>query len=316
MDPILTTEHLTFFSLEELANMDDYDDLEVSDKTMSLWIKDKDVISPSTNITLLKTLEPGIYAVNSSRDTGLTCKKINTKSDELFIFSDSITQKLLDEINDFWSKSELYKEKHLIHKRGILLEGHPGTGKSSIITILSDEIIKKGGIVFKVTNFRNLDSYVTFIQNYFRKIQPETPIITILEDLDQYESVESELLDFLDGKTHINHHVLIATTNDTESIPDTFLRPSRIDLKIEVPLPNAKTRKEYFQNKGVPEEDIESLVTKSAGFSLADLKEIYICIYLLNYSILNAIQKVASPRKKKNYQDSPLTKTKLGFNNL
>lgn len=282
-------------------------------KTVSVWVKDKDVIRASTDITIVKTIEPGIYSVDFSKDYGYYCKKMDIKSDELFVFSDSITQELLEEIDLFWSKADIYKENNLIHKRGILLEGFPGTGKSSIISILSAEIIKKGGVVFKINGYRNLDNYIEFVRSSFRKIQPDTPIITILEDLDQYEDVEIELLDFLDGKTHLDHHVIIATTNNTEIIPDTFLRPSRMDLKIEIPLPCDITRKEYFKFKNVPEENIQELVEKSKGFSLADLRELYICIYLLDYSIDEAVAKIASPREKKNYLSSPINRPKLGL---
>jgi len=141
--------------------------------------------------------------VDFSRDQGLFCKKVDIKSDELFLFSDSITSNLLNEIKLFWSKSELYKENNLIHKRGILLEGYPGTGKSSIISILSNEIMKLGGVIFKVSGYRNLDHYIDFVRTHFRKIQPDTPIITILEDLDQYEDVEMELLDFLRSRAPV-----------------------------------------------------------------------------------------------------------------
>lgn len=312
MAPVLNEQQ--FFILENPMNFSlPEQEKDESKQTVSVWVKDKDVIRASTDISLLQKIEPGVYAVDFSRDMGLFCKKIDIKSDELFIFSDSITQELLEEINLFWSKAELYKANNLIHKRGILLEGFPGTGKSSIISILSNEIIAKGGVVFKINGFRNLDHYIEFVRTGFRKIQPDTPIITILEDLDQYEDVEVELLDFLDGKTHLDHHVIIATTNNTEIIPDTFLRPSRIDLKVEIPLPNEITRREYFTHKEVPENDIEELVSKSNNFSLADLKELYICIYLLDYTIDEAINKISSPREKKNYLHSPVNKVKLGL---
>lgn len=280
---------------------------------ISMWIKDQNIFKPSTDISVLPRLEPGVYTADYSRDIGYYCRKLQSNSDELFVFSDSITENLLSEINLFWEKKDKYREQKLIHKRGILLEGYPGTGKSSIITLLSEEIIKRGGVVFKVSNFRNLDAYINFMRIGFRKIQPETPIITILEDIDQYEEVDVELLDFLDGKTHINHHVLIATTNNTENIPDTFLRPSRLDLKIEIPLPSENTRREYFKFKNVPEELIEDLVEQSELCSLADLKEIYICIFLLDYSIEEAIQKVTSPREKKNYLNKTPRSSKMGI---
>lgn len=312
MASILNQIPQNFILIDDFID-DSVEEKEKSEEKVSVWIKDKDMIKASTNITLFDKIEPGVYTVEFSREHGVFCKKMHIKSDELFIFSDSITEKLLSEINLFWSKSELYKKNNLIHKRGILLEGFPGTGKSSIISILSNEIINKGGVVFKINGVRNLDIYIDFIRNGFREIQPDTPIITILEDLDQYEEIEMDLLDFLDGKTHIDHHVVIATTNNTESIPDTFLRPSRIDLKIEIPLPSKDTRREYFQYKNVPETDIEILINKSNDFSLADLKELYISIYLLDYTIDEAIEKITTPREKKNYSTSAINTTKIGL---
>lgn len=44
--------------------------------------------------------------------------------------------------------------------------------------------MNRGGVVFKVIA-RNLDHYVEFLRTCFRKLQPDTPVITILEDLDQ-----------------------------------------------------------------------------------------------------------------------------------
>ena len=298
------------FLLEDLFEIEEEKPLPPK---VSIWMQERDMVRASTNVTLLKKINPGIYTVEFDKNLGLFCRPLDVKSDELFLFSDSITQKLLEEINLFWGKAELYKENNLIHKRGILLEGFPGTGKSSLISILSTHIIKQGGVVFKVDGYRNLEDYITFVRNSFRKIQPDTPIITILEDLDQYEDVEEELLDFLDGKTHINHHVVIATTNNTETIPDTFLRPSRIDLKIEIPLPCEQTRREYFKYKEVPEKDLEDLVMKSDQFSLADLKELYICVYLLDYTVEDAIMKISSPREKRNYLSSPKNKSRMGF---
>ena len=292
---------------------DPIDDDERKEEKISVWLKDKDIIKPSTNISLLQKIEPGIYTVDFSRDHGIYCKKMDVKSDELFVFSDSISEKLLKEINNFWEKSERYKQNNLVHKRGILLEGFPGTGKSSIISILCKEIISKGGVVFKINGIRNLDTYFEFIRYGFREIQPETPVVTILEDLDQYEEIESELLDFLDGKTHLDHHVVIATTNNTELIPDTYLRPSRIDLKIEVPLPSEQTRREYFKFKNTPEDEIENLVKQSEDFSLADLKELYVCIYLLDYTVEEAVGKITAPKEKKNYLNSSTSGSKLGL---
>lgn len=276
------------------------------------WVRTKNKYQPSITVSVSKKLDPGVYTTNYDRDEGYYCEKLESPSDELFVFSDSVTEKLLNEIKLFWDKRDVYKAHKLIHKRGILLEGFPGTGKSSIVTQISEEVIKQGGVVFKVTSFRNLDDYVGFMRVGFRKIEPDTPVITIIEDIEKYDEVENQLLDFLDGKTNLDHHLIIATTNNTTKIPDTFLRPSRIDLRIEVPLPSEKTRREYFKAKKVNEELIEELVNKSENCSLADLKEIYSCVFVLEYSIEDALTKINTVKSKKNYTFNPKNK-KIGL---
>ena len=293
-----------------IGEIDTQDDIE---EKISLWVTDKDRIIPSTNIVLSTKLEPGVYEVDFSKDQGYFCKKINPVTDELFVFSNSLTQNLLKEIDLFWSKKELYKEKNYLHKRGIFLEGYPGTGKTSLLTQISNGVIEAGGVVFVVQDFKNLSDYVEFMLEAFRKIQPDTPVITIIEDIDKYLDVESDLLDFLDGKTNLNHHIVIATSNNTEELPNTLLRASRFDIKIEIPLPTEETRAEYFKFKGVEDDVIETLVKKTNGLSLADLKEIYICIYFLDYTIEDAILKVKSPRERKNYAFKSGRTSKIGF---
>ncbi len=293
--------------------LDEVQEQEEAHDKVSMWVKDKDHYVPSTDISIVKTLPPGMYQVNYTNDRGYHCRQIETETDEIFVFSDSITKELLDEIELFWDKRSLYKEKNLIHKRGILLTGFAGTGKTTIINIVCKELIDKGGVVFKIYGLKNLSEYVDFVKYGFRKIQPDTPVITILEDIDQYQDVETQLLDFLDGQFHLNHHVIIATSNNTEDIPDTFLRPSRLDLKVEVDYPSEQTRREYFKFKQVPDDDLENLVTKTSQCSLADLKEVYICVYLLDYTIDEAVNQVLTPTEKKNYLQRKYTKSKIGL---
>jgi len=308
-----------FFPLEEIVkkiNKDmsgDDEDEEDYIENVSIWLKDKDLFKPAIEFAEVKKLPPGLYNMGISRDGEYFCKNLILSSDELFIFSENSCNRLIEEIQKFWDSKPLYDANKLLHKRGILLEGYAGTGKSSLITILSLELIKRGGVVFKVNDVRNFYDYIGFIKNYFRKIEPETPIITIIEDLDKYEEVELDMLDFFDGKNNINNHVIICTSNNLEDIPDTFLRPSRIDYRLEVPLPNEIIRKEYFEFKNVPSEQIPQLVELSEGCSLADLKELYISVFILGYSVTESISKIKEPKQKINYLSNNLHKAKFGI---
>lgn len=293
---------------------DEYYDEEVGDfiriiepknykvENLSIWLKDKNNnYIPSTDMKVLKKLEPNIYTVDVNRDVGYFCQKTSFVSDELFLFSDSIVEHLINEVDSFWSKKEIYKENNITHKRGILLEGPPGTGKTSLISLLTERIVSNGGVVFKVSGPSNLSVYISFLKNFMRLIEPETQVITILEDLEKYREHE-DLLDFLDGKTSVDHHIIVATTNNSKKIPDNFLRPSRIDLRIEIGLPSKEVRKEFLLKKGFEEgNDLDKLVEETKELSLADLKEIYTCVKLLGYPMDTSIAKLKNPRQKKDY---------------
>lgn len=304
MDSILETPQYIVLSEDFEDNSPYYEDIITS------WIEEESIIRPSSKVKILETLPPAIYKVDVSREFGIFCKKDFFKSDELFIFSDSIINNLLQEINLFWDKKEDYERNNLVHKRGILLEGFPGTGKSSIITLLCKQVVDRNGVIFKVGGPRNLSIYIEFIKNNFRKIQPDTPIITILEDIEQYDE---DLLDFLDGKSQISNHVVLGTTNNSEEVDNCLLRPSRIDLRIEIPCPTKQTRKEYFLFKKVEEETSELLSLETDDFTLADLKELYISVFLLGYTIPDAISKIRNPKEKKDYSRNVLKSTRLGI---
>lgn len=305
MAPVLNS-NMMFFQLD-----DEFDEDTNTQKTYSLWSVDGDFVAPSTNVKLLSKLEPGVYNVIEGNSP--LCKKINIEKDNLFTFDDPIIENILSEISNFWGKYEEYKSRGYIHKRGVFLDGPGGTGKTSIVNLLTQSLVDSGGVVFKVTGFRNFLTYVSFIKNHFRKIEPNRPVITVIEDIDQYEEVDPELLDFLDGSTSINHHVVIATSNNTEDLPDTYLRTCRFDLKVTVLLPDKKRRRDYFEKLNVPSDMLDTLAEKTKDLSMSDLKELYILIYLLNFPLSEAISRVTNPLQKTNYLVKPQKTSSLGI---
>lgn len=301
--------------LEFFEDMFDFERevVETDDDKVSMWVKDKDLFIPSTDISVTNLLPPGTYKVDNTNDRGLHCKKLEIETDNLYKFKDSAVESLLSEINLFWDKKKIYEEYEIIHKRGILLLGFPGNGKTSLIDLVSKELIIKGGVIFKIDDAANFVHYLDFMKYGFKKIQPNTPIITILEDLDQYGQVESRLLDFLDGQNQFSNHLVIATSNNIEEVPDSFLRPSRIDLKIVIDYPSEEVRREFFKFKNAPNDKLDDLVKITEDCTFADLKEVFITHFVLDYSIEDAITKVKSPFEKKDYSSFANRRSKLGL---
>lgn len=275
----------------------------VEDLEYSTWISTGEDYIPAVNLKCVDDIPAGMYACTfMDRDYHLTPIPIN--SDELFIFSDSYQESILSEIKQFWDKKELYKKYNLCHKRGILLEGGPGTGKSSLITQVIQHIIELNGVVFTVRNASEFQFLPIVLKSIFRKIEPERPVITIIEDVDKLiENLGGDqiLLDFMDGKQSINNHLVILTSNNTSELSNALLRPSRIDLRYRLDNPNDNVRKEYFQYKGISDDQLDEYVRLTKNLSIADLKEVFIATVILNKSIDQVVKDIKNPLQKRDY---------------
>lgn len=275
----------------------------VEDLEYSTWISTGEDYIPAVNLKCVDNIPAGMYACAFiDRDYHLTPIPLN--SDELFIFSDSYQESILAEVKQFWDKKELYKQHNLCHKRGILLEGGPGTGKSSLITQVIQHIIKLNGVVFTVRNANEFQFLPIVLKSIFRKIEPERPVITIIEDVDKLiENLGGDqiLLDFMDGKQSINNHLVILTSNNTSELSDALLRPSRIDLRYRLDNPNDNVRREYFQYKGISDDQLDEYVKLTKNLSIADLKEVFIATVILNKSIDQVVKDIKNPLQKRDY---------------
>lgn len=275
----------------------------------TLWIQDKDYFIPDISIQIHDALPSGVYRMEFiERDWRAHRTTINT--DELYAFSNSCTTQVLEEVNAFWDKQELYKQFKVAHKRGILLCGAPGCGKTSIIQLLVKQIVEQqNGLVFMASNRDEFAGLKHMLSSTIRQIEKTRPIITIIEDVDQLiESLggDASVLDFLDGSDSIENHLVILTSNNTTSLSEALLRPSRIDLIYEIPNPTKETRLEYFKKKEIDPEIITEVVKLTEGFSFAELKETFIAIKVLGKTVLETIKRIKEPFTSKDY----LRKTK------
>jgi SpoVK/Ycf46/Vps4 family AAA+-type ATPase len=231
-----------------------------------------------------KLLPPGYYQVGFNPFTGLYFEGIELKKQDLIRVDGSKTDKIINDIKKFWTRRELFNKYLFPYKRGILMHGPPGCGKSCTIAMISEEIVGMGGVCLKFQRTKMLEQGLEVL----RDMQPEGPVLVIMEDLDQllrYNNM-SELLNMLDGVGGAQQNVIyLATTNNPEQLHENIRnRPSRFDKRVFFGPPEASLREAYIKSLFLKDEnievDIDKWTTDSEGLSFAHLKEMFISIIL------------------------------------
>ena len=245
-------------------------------------LQDEEFVPAFTSVPKVPS---GIYEVVWNRQLNQhTLKKQPFKTDELYQLPSYEIIDILRDIQNFWDRKDKYKQYNFVHKRGILMYGEPGCGKSGIIQLISKQLIENDGIIINIKDQDDVDHFMDFIAT-FRKIEPNRPLIVLLEDIDSIAGENSHstsrLLNILDGVKQIEDVVYIATTNYPEKLQDRITnRPSRFDRRYKVELPNDEIREAYIRHK-LTDEDIENVdvkewVKRTEGMSLSHLKEVVI----------------------------------------
>ncbi len=171
--------------------------------------------------------------------------------------------------------------RHL--KRGILLHGKPGTGKTLSAMYLAARMPDRTVLVLTGGGVGAIETACGLA----RLLQPAT---IILEDVDligterHQQTVGAnallfELLNQMDGVGEDADILFVLTTNRPDHLePALAARPGRIDLAIEVPLPDAECRRRLFElyGRGLRLElaDPDAWVKRTRGVSPAFIREL------------------------------------------
>lgn len=252
----------------------------------------------------VKKIPAGIYEMRMSNQLGFHIQKQLHFSDDLIELPMSETTEIMNEIKRFWSREDVFKRYGYTQKRGILLHGPPGCGKSYLIQVLAKHLIQEmKGIVINLKDYESVELFLEFAGPVIRKIEKNTPIIVIMEDIDNIleysNSVLTKVLNMLDGLKQINKVVYIATTNYPEKLQDRISnRPSRFDRKFRISVPDDAVREYYIRYKLKPEDlakiDIKKWVTQTKGLSIAHIKELIISCIILDVSFEDAMKQLKS----------------------
>lgn len=181
-------------------------------------------------------------------------------------------------VEGFLSSKDFYYKNKICWKRGILMFGPQGNGKTSIIrTIISNYNFKPITI--------STGSGDDAMQEAFAYAETQSPSLLYIEDLDSLleGSINLSLfLNLMDGINSNNGLLVIATANDISKLPLSITdRPSRFDRKIEVKLPTQRMAYIYLKNwfsniiTTAQIKELSKLIAKYK-FSYASIKELFV----------------------------------------
>ena len=201
----------------------------------------------------------------------------------------------LTEIVDFLKKPQRYAVLGAKIPRGVLLVGPPGTGK----TLLSKAVAGEANVpFFIISGSEFVELFVgagaARVRDLFEQAKKKAPCIIFIDELDaigksrsgsmgvvggndEREQTLNQLLTEMDGFNVSDKPVIVlAATNQPETLDAALLRPGRFDRQVLVDRPDLSGRRtilDIYGNKVKldPAVDMESIAAATSGFAGADL---------------------------------------------
>ena len=247
-------------------------------------------------------LPSGLYRCGHSDNIGPYLKAQRIDTDTLMVLPDTASEEIVEEVEEFQSIREEFHKRGFLHKRGILLWGPPGSGKTSTIQLLLQLIIQRNA---GIAIYAERPGLTAKCLKLVRSIEPDRPIIVLMEDLDALVSDhgEAEFLSLLDGESQVDNVIYVGTTNYPERLDARFVdRPSRFDTIKYIGMPSAAARRCYLSFKEASLNDDEALldeyVKRTDGFSIAHLRELIILTMCFKRPLDESVKRLEKFRVK------------------
>ena len=201
----------------------------------------------------------------------------------------------LQEIVEFLKSPKKFTDMGARIPKGVLLVGHPGTGK----TLLAKAVAGEAGVPFFIISGSDfVEMFVgvgaSRVRDLFDQAKKNAPCIVFIDEIDavgrqrgaglggghdEREQTLNQLLVEMDGFAANEGVIVLAATNRPDVLDKALLRPGRFDRQIVVSAPDVKAREEILevhsrQKKLGEDVDLKIIAKNTAGFSGADLENV------------------------------------------
>jgi len=152
----------------------------------------------------------------------------------------TVLDDVMDDVTNFFEGAKWYRERGLPYRRGYLLYGPAGNGKTTLIQVLASEL----SMPIYMLSLSDKDLTDHSLAKAIGRI-PERSLLVLEDfekvDLDNVEVTASGLLNAIDGSLASEGRLLVITANTLDAISEYFLRPGRIDRRWLIDFPTVET---------------------------------------------------------------------------
>jgi cell division protease FtsH len=214
------------------------------------------------------------------------------------VLPDGVLERVEREVIGIAEHRETLLEAGQHLRRGVLLYGPPGTGKTHTVRYLLSRLPAFTVVLLAGTS-------IGFISQACALARMLQPALVVLEDCDLVAEARDysrgmenpllfQVLNEMDGLAEDVDVAFLLTTNRADLLePALMQRPGRVDLAVEVPLPDALGRARLLELYGpgldLPAEVVDDVVTQTEGTTASFMKE------LVRRTVLLAAESGATP---------------------